>query len=199
MSEATAIPADAALLDQEPLARAALLEIADTASVGDLVGHRVHEEHVPTLLFECRLRGYAGWHWAATLARVDEQSLATVLEVELLPGDDAVVAPDWVPWSERLQQYRETQKRQSEAEVSDAASAAEELSDEDEVEPEEDLLENDFSDFDDEIDGVDVDEDDDDDDTDDDDTGDDDDDEEDRADDADDTELFGEDSDDEEE
>jgi len=147
---------DPVLLDAREQARAALAEIADPHTIGSDDGFEVHEEHVLTLYFECRSPGYPGWRWAATVARVDEESPVNVLEVELLPGAGAVVAPEWVPWSERLAQYRESQARHATEETSEAEAAADELSDEDEVDPEDDLLENDFSDFDDEIDGVDL-------------------------------------------
>lgn len=148
---------DEVLLASRDIARAALAEITDAQTIGADEGHELHEAHVLTLFFECRLPGYPGWRWAATLARVDEESPVNVLEVELLPGEGAVVAPEWVPWSVRLAQYREVQARQAADEAAAAEAAAAELSDEDEVDPEDDLLENDFSDFEDEIDGVDVD------------------------------------------
>ena len=34
--------------------------------------------------------------------------MATVCEVGLLPGDDALLAPDWVPWAQRLQELPDT-------------------------------------------------------------------------------------------
>jgi hypothetical protein len=37
-----------------------------------------------------------------TLSRVPRARKATVCEAVLLPGDDAVLAPAWVPWDERL-------------------------------------------------------------------------------------------------
>lgn len=201
---------DEVLLAARDEARAALAEITDPRSVGADDGHEVHEPHVLTLFFECRLPGYPGWRWAATLARVDEESPVNVLEVELLPGAGAVIAPEWVPWSVRLAQYRETQARQAAEEAAAAEAAAAELSNEDEADPDGDLLDgdildNDFSDFDDEIDGVDLDEEADLDESDeedgdsaedDDDLDDDDDSAEDLADDSDDTELFADDSDD---
>lgn len=156
-AQAELIPADPMLLAAREQARAALAEITDPQSIGSDDGHEVHDAHVLTLFFECRLAGYPGWRWAATLARVDDNAPVTVLEVELLPGAGAVVAPEWVPWSERLAQYRETQSRQAADEAAAAEAAAAELADEDDVDPADDLLENDFSDFDDEIDGVDVD------------------------------------------
>ena len=156
-AQAELIPADPTLFAAREQARAALAEITDPQSIGSDDGHEVHDAHVLTLFFECRLAGYPGWRWAATLARVDDNAPVTVLEVELLPGAGAVVAPEWVPWSERLAQYRETQSRQAADEAAAAEAAAAELADEDDVDPADDLLENDFSDFDDEIDGVDVD------------------------------------------
>ncbi len=45
---------------------------------------------------------YEGWRWAVTLARASRAKTATVSEVVLLPGPDAILAPEWVPWRERL-------------------------------------------------------------------------------------------------
>jgi hypothetical protein len=36
------------------------------------------------------------------VARAPRSKLVTVCEVALLPGGDALLAPEWVPWSERL-------------------------------------------------------------------------------------------------
>ncbi len=180
--EEIVLEADPVLLASREVARGALAEITDAQTIGADEGHEVHEQHVLTLYFECRLPGYPGWRWAATLSRVDEDSPVNVLEVELLPGAGAVTAPEWVPWSVRLAQYRETQARQAAEEAVEAEAAAAELSEEDDVEADEDVLENDFSDFDDEIDGVDLDEDDSDDDESDDDDDSEDEDEDDEAD-----------------
>lgn len=146
---------DPELLAARAQARHALEEITEARTIGAEAGYEVHEERVVTLFFESRMEGYPGWRWAATLARVDAESPVNVLEVELLPGEGAVVAPDWVPWSERLAQFRETQAQQAADEAAEARAAASELSEEDDAE--DDLLDNDYSDFDDEIDGVDID------------------------------------------
>ena len=45
---------------------------------------------------------YVGWRWAVTLTRASRQKRVTIDEVVLLPGDDAIVAPEWVPYRERL-------------------------------------------------------------------------------------------------
>ena len=149
------VVADPVLLESREQARTALLDITDAQAIGVPDGHEAHEAHVLTLYFECRLPGYPGWRWAATLARVDADSPVNVLEVELLPGAGAVIAPEWVPWSERLAQYREAQTKHAADEAAEAEAAAVELHDDDD-DAEEDLLDNDYSDFDDEIDGVDI-------------------------------------------
>ncbi|MHA3723384.1 DUF3027 domain-containing protein [Leucobacter sp. HY1910] len=188
MTAADVVP-DPELLAARAVARRALEEITDARSIGAESGHEVHEERLVTLFFECRLEGYPGWRWAATLTRVDSDAAVNVLEVELLPGEGAVIAPEWVPWSERLAQFRRAQALQASedaaedaaSEAAEAEAAASELSEEDDAE--DDLLDNDFSDFDDELDGVDIDDDDDEDDFD--DESDDDSDEDDSDDDAD--------------
>jgi len=60
-------------------------------------------ERVVTHLFECQMPGYRGWRWAVTVARVPRSKQVTVCETVLLPGPDALVPPEWVPWHDRLQ------------------------------------------------------------------------------------------------
>lgn len=93
---------DAVLAEAVEQARTALLDIAPEASIG--TGHEVRgeEDRLTTHLFECTLPGYRGWTWFATLSRAPRSKTATVCEIGLLPTDAAVVAPDWVPWSERV-------------------------------------------------------------------------------------------------
>lgn len=77
-------------------------EIAPAHAIG-LVHHvRAEEERLSTHLFECSLTGYRGWFWFATLSRAPRSRVATICEVGLLPGDDALIAPDWVPWADRV-------------------------------------------------------------------------------------------------
>lgn len=94
--------ADERVLAAVDLARAALEEITPADSIGALLGHVVEGERIASLLFDCTLAGYPGWHWTVTLARADEDAAPTVLETELTPGKYALTAPDWVPWSDRL-------------------------------------------------------------------------------------------------
>ncbi len=85
------------------VAREALLELAYAGDVGDHLGHASEDERVTTHYFACTRAGYRGWRWSVTLARAPRQKQVTVDEIVLLPGDDALVAPPWLPWRERIQ------------------------------------------------------------------------------------------------
>lgn len=149
---------DPALLEAHDLALAALREITPEATIGEPAGYRVERDGVVSLRFSNRMAGYPGWYWTVSLARV-EGAEPTVLEAELLPGDGALLAPDWVPWAVRLAEYHAAQ-----------AAAAEAAHAEDEVDVDEDLDDVDdldVADFDDDgspilhagdLDGVDIDE-----------------------------------------
>ncbi|MEU6552981.1 DUF3027 domain-containing protein [Streptomyces sp. NPDC046915] len=84
------------------LARAAAEEAAAPGVVGEHVGLVAEGDRVVTHFFECKELGYRGWRWAATVARASRAKFVTLDEVVLLPGPDALLAPQWVPWSERL-------------------------------------------------------------------------------------------------
>ncbi len=51
--------------------------------------------------FACTLPAYPGWRWTVVLAQGAGDE-ATVCDVVLLPGEGALVAPDWVPWRDRV-------------------------------------------------------------------------------------------------
>lgn len=83
-------------------ARAALVEEVSEADIGDHLGHVVEGERVVTHLFACTRKGYAGWRWSVTVARAARQKTVTIDEIVLIPGDGALVAPEWVPYKERI-------------------------------------------------------------------------------------------------
>ena len=53
-------------------------------------------------MFACTAAAYPGWRWAVTLSRAPRARRATVSEVHLLPGEGALLSPEWVPYAERL-------------------------------------------------------------------------------------------------
>ena len=93
---------DSACVAAVDVARAALLEDVDAADVGEHLGHVVEGERVVTHLFACTRAGYVGWRWSVTVARAPRQKLVSVDEIVLIPGDEAIVAPAWVPYRERI-------------------------------------------------------------------------------------------------
>ena len=99
----TRAPKTSDLFDAADFARAAALEDARNEKyVGSQISVESDEDHVATYLFEAFLPGYVGWRWAVTVAKVDAKSSPTICDVVLLPGADALLAPDWIPYSERI-------------------------------------------------------------------------------------------------
>lgn len=95
---------DRVLAEAVDLARRAAEEAAERPS--EVGSHRevvVEGDYLVSHLFECLSPGYRGWFWSVTLARAPRFRTPTVCETVLLPGPDAILAPEWVPWRERLQ------------------------------------------------------------------------------------------------
>jgi hypothetical protein len=105
------LPADPAAQSVWPLddvaaaavdeARAAVEEV-EPGLVGDHLGVVADDARVVTHFFTTLDPAYRGWRWAVTVARASRSKSVTVDDIVLLPGDDALMAPEWVPWSERL-------------------------------------------------------------------------------------------------
>ncbi|MBJ8344211.1 DUF3027 domain-containing protein [Antrihabitans sp. YC2-6] len=83
------------------LARAALVDLGEEG-VGAYLGVTADDSCAATHRFEATLPGYRGWQWAVVVAADPESDHATVSESALLPGPDALLAPDWVPWDQRI-------------------------------------------------------------------------------------------------
>lgn len=99
---AATLELDAACADAVELARAAAVRRAGVMEVGAHAGVVAEDTRVATHLFECAHPGYPGWQWSVTVARASRARVVTVSEVTLVPGDGALLAPRWVPWSERI-------------------------------------------------------------------------------------------------
>ena len=93
---------DAVLEGAVDRARLGLLEVAPEPQVGRHVSATIDGERLVTHRFEAFVPGYSGWQWYATVARVSRSKEVTVCEVGLLPGAAALLAPEWLPWSERV-------------------------------------------------------------------------------------------------
>jgi hypothetical protein len=85
------------------VARAALVEQVGADVVGKHLAASPEDHGVVTHNFACSESGYPGWEWAVTVARAPGADTVTVDEIVMLPGEDAILAPAWVPWRDRIQ------------------------------------------------------------------------------------------------
>lgn len=122
-------------------ARLAAVETAPRNGVGDFLSQIEEDENVFTFLFTAKMKGYVGWAWSVSLFANDEDT--SVSEVNLMPGEDSLIAPNWVPWSERLADYKALQTELEAQAALDAEENAEENAEsEEEVEEDDsDLVE----------------------------------------------------------
>lgn len=102
MASVKAPELDAACADAVDLARSAAERRADVMGVGDYQGVVAEGTRVATHYFAVDHPGYPGWRWAVTVARASRAKAITVDEVCIVPGDGALLAPAWVPWSDRI-------------------------------------------------------------------------------------------------
>lgn len=123
------------------IALVALKEVAEPGSF-DTTASFTHSDGVITAHFPSLMAGYPGWSWTVALADNDGQE-PTVLELELLPGETALLSPAWVPWADRLEEYLLHEKELKEAADLDGDDSDDDLDDD--------------VDMDDDVDGVDID------------------------------------------
>lgn len=87
----------------QELAREVALNAADNiAEVGDYVQTIPLEDGVSDFRFVSLKRGYEGWQWSVTLYHDVEADMWTVNESSLIPTDQALQPPAWIPWKDRL-------------------------------------------------------------------------------------------------
>lgn len=90
------------LLAAVDTAREALSDLTHASHVGTHSGVVVEGDRMLTHAFECLLPGYYGWYWTVTVSRIPRSSRVTVDEMALRPGEEALLAPDWIPWADRV-------------------------------------------------------------------------------------------------
>ena len=91
------------VMDPQELARSVAVETSErTDAVGDFVTSIELEDGVTDFRFKCNLVGYEGWQWSVTLYHDTELQRWTVNESTLIPTDDSLLPPPWIPWKDRL-------------------------------------------------------------------------------------------------
>ena len=111
---------DAFLAAAVDVARAAIEGIAPAEQIGRHLAAKSEGDRLVTHLFESKLAGYGGWQWYAVLTRNSRSKVVTVDELGLLPSEDSILAPEWIPWAERVRPGDE----QGEDELAAAAGTA---------------------------------------------------------------------------
>ena len=84
------------------VARAAIVEGSGDKTVGDYLGVGYEDPASATHRFLADLPGYQGWQWAVVVASYPGADHATVSEVVLVPGPESLLAPEWLPWDQRI-------------------------------------------------------------------------------------------------
>lgn len=80
---------------------AAVAEAGEPAQIGEHLDTIAEDAVARTVRFAALDPGYRGWQWSVTVAVLPDEPV-TVSEVVLLPGPDALIAPPWLPWDQRL-------------------------------------------------------------------------------------------------
>ncbi len=91
-------------------AEKAAKESAPVGGVGKFLGTVDEEANVVSYRFQANMKQYLGWEWNVVVFQAKKAD-PTISEVVLLPGKEAIVAPDWVPWSERRAELEKSEAK----------------------------------------------------------------------------------------
>jgi len=114
------------LFDLKAFAEVAAKSAAEKNELGSFIETVDEGEGISTYLFESKKLGYLGWRWSVTIYQADPVTEPSLCEVVMLPGGDSLIAPNWVPWSERLADYQALQLELERQAFIDAANAIDE-------------------------------------------------------------------------
>jgi hypothetical protein len=114
------------LFDLKAFAEVEAKSAADKNELGSFIESVDEGEGVLTYLYESKKLGYLGWRWSVTIYQADPVTEPSLCEVVLVPGNDSLIAPKWVPWSERLADYQALQLELERQAFIDAANAIDE-------------------------------------------------------------------------
>ncbi|RRR46582.1 DUF3027 domain-containing protein [Mycolicibacter terrae] len=101
-SQTATVAVPAVLAAAVEQARAAVAEFSGADTVGEHLGVDYEDATAATHRFAALLPGYQGWQWAVVVAAIPGAAHSTISEVVLVPGPTALLAPEWVPWDQRI-------------------------------------------------------------------------------------------------
>jgi hypothetical protein len=91
-------------------AEKAAKESAPVGGVGKFLGIVDEEANVVSYRFQASMKEYVGWEWNVVVFQAKKAD-PTISEVVLLPGKESIIAPDWVPWSDRRAELDKSQAK----------------------------------------------------------------------------------------
>ena len=106
-------------------AEKAAKDSAPVGGVGKFLGTIDEEANVVSYRFQANMKQYLGWEWNVVVFQA-KRADPTISEVVLLPGKESIVAPDWLPWSERRAELEKSETKDlavSDLEVSEDSKA----------------------------------------------------------------------------
>lgn len=98
----------------QSFAEKAAKESAPVGGVGKFLGSVDEETNIVSYRFQANMKEYVGWEWNVVVFQA-KKSDPTISEVVLLPGKESIIAPDWVPWSERRAELDNSEAKDLEA------------------------------------------------------------------------------------
>jgi hypothetical protein len=107
-------------------ARTAIEGITAPSDIGAHLAAKSEGDRLVTHLFESKLPGYHGWQWYAVLTRNSRSKVITVSELGLLPSEDSILSPEWVPWAERVRPEDARAAEEDEPPAAEAVPSGEE-------------------------------------------------------------------------
>lgn len=111
-------------------AKAAAVEASGENAVGPWLETLDEGDSTWSYLFASKLKGYLDWRWSVTVY-APVKGEPTISEVVLLPGEESLLAPKWVPWADRLADWKALQAELEAQAAAEAAEAADGEEDED--------------------------------------------------------------------
>jgi hypothetical protein len=91
-------------------AEKAAKESAPVGGVGKFLGIVDEAANVVSYRFQASMKEYVGWEWNVVVFQAKKAD-PTISEVVLLPGKESIIAPDWVPWSDRRAELDKSQAK----------------------------------------------------------------------------------------
>ena len=91
-------------------AEKAAKEFAPDGGVGKFLGTVDEEANVVSYRFQATMKQYLGWEWNVVVFQ-GKKADPTISEVVLLPGKESIVAPNWVPWSDRRAELEKSEAK----------------------------------------------------------------------------------------